>query len=136
MEREAQKKYIQLQIMKQQFTSFVEQKSMLDEKTSEVATTISALEKMETISTGDEMWSSVGSGAFVRSDVKDTASILMSVGAGVVVRKPREESITMLQGRLKELIDLDKELLAEMSKLAQQISKLEPEVERLVEQEK
>lgn len=133
VEKELRKKYTQLQLMKQQLSAFVEQKNMLDEKMAEISQTIGALEHLESVGTGDEIWSPLGSGAFVRSDIKDTETVLVSVGAGIVIRKGKDASVEILKSRLDELSTIDKELFREMAGLAEQVGKLEPEVEKLAE---
>ena len=62
-----QEKYIELQILKQQVSSLIEQKHAIDERENELNVTLAALRKLDTVKKGDEMWSSIGSGAFVRS---------------------------------------------------------------------
>ncbi|MBI4174367.1 MAG: hypothetical protein HY517_01880, partial [Candidatus Aenigmarchaeota archaeon] len=61
-EQEMQEKYIELQILKQQIGSYVEQKQALDEKENEISTTIEALKALPKIKRGEEMWSNLGSG--------------------------------------------------------------------------
>lgn len=135
MNKDLEKKYIQLQMLKQQLNAFLEEKSLLNEKISEMVVTIDALSKLGSIGKGNEIWSSFGSGAFVRSDIKDVERVLISIGAGIVVHESKEKAVDILQGKLNELGAFDSEIVAEINKMSSMISELEPEVQRLAEEE-
>ncbi len=135
MNKDLEKKYIQLQMLKQQMNAFIEEKNLLNEKISELVMTIDALKKLGSIGKGNEIWSSFGSGAFVRSDIKDVEQVLISIGAGVVVRESKERAVDILHGKLSELSVFDSEIVAEVNKMSSMIAELEPEVQRLAEQE-
>lgn len=133
---ELQTKYIQMQLLRQQFKEMAEQRNALIERVGELQTTIDALEKLDSVKTGSEMWSSIGSSAFVRSDIKDIDSVLIGVGAGVVVRKTRTQAASVLGKRMDDLRAVDNELLEEIAKFAQAIEVVEQQVEKLAEQVK
>ncbi|MCX6819599.1 MAG: prefoldin subunit alpha [Candidatus Aenigmarchaeota archaeon] len=135
MEKELQRKYLQLQLMKQQMNALLEEKIMLNERITELVSTIDAVKKLEHVRKGQEIWSPLGSAAFLDSDVKDTSKILIGVGAGVILKKTREDAIAILQSRLDEIDAIDKELITEINKYNNQLSVLEPEVQRLAEAE-
>jgi len=133
-QEELQHKYIELQILKQQISQYVEQKQALDEKQGEMNATIEALRKIDTIKEGDEMWSSLGSSTFVRSDIKDTKKVLVAVGAGVVTKKPVERAIEILESRVKDLDALSTQIVEQANALLERINELEPQVQKLMEQ--
>lgn len=134
-QEEFQAKYIQLQVLKQQLAAFIEEKNVIDEKYNEMNVTIDALHKMEDVTNGEEIWSSIGSGAFVRSDIKDIEKVLVAIGAGVVVRERRERAIEILQERLDQLTNLNHEIITEATKFSRAIHQLEKEVELLAHQQ-
>ncbi|MBI4170175.1 MAG: prefoldin subunit alpha [Candidatus Aenigmarchaeota archaeon] len=131
-DKELQKKYLMLQILKQQLSALLEEKNALNEKVAEIATTIQALEKLADVKKGEEMWSSLGSGAFARSDIKDTENVLVAVGAGVVVKETKERGIEILKLRLDHLQKLDAELVAEINKFGEQAANVEEELQHAV----
>ena len=133
-QEELQHKYIELQILKQQISQYVEQKQALDEKQGEMNATIEALRKIDTIKEGDEMWSSLGSSTFVRSDIKDTKKVLVAVGAGVVTKKPVERAIEILESRVKDLDALSTQIVEQANALLERINALEPQVQKLMKQ--
>ena len=126
MSKELEKKYIQLQMLRQQFNAFVEEKNLLNEKVSELVVTIDALSKLGSIKQGDEIWSSLGSGAFVRSDIKDIEKVLIGIGAGIIVKEEKNNALEILHNRLSELSGIDSEMVAEINKLGRIITHLSP----------
>ncbi len=132
---ELQKKYITLQIAKQQLESMLEQKNTLEKRMGELAATTEALEELEKVKKGEDIWSTLGSGAFVQSSLKDAGNVLVSVGAGVAIKKDREEAVAILKERIGELNELGEELIRLLSRHAEQTSLLETEVQKLAEKE-
>jgi len=135
MQRELQRKYVQMQLLKQQMNALLEEKLLVDEKVSEIVTTIDALQNLGKVKKGDEIWSGLGSGSFMRSDVKDIDRVLISVGAGILIKEERSRAIDILQSRLNELNKIDRDLIAEINKFSDNINKLEPEIQRLAKEE-
>ncbi len=130
-EKELQTKYIQYQLLRQQLTAFSEEKALIDEKINELNATIDALHKLEDAKKGGEIWSPLGSGSFVRSDIKDVEKVMIAIGAGAVVRETRERAIEIFQGRLEELNKLQSDILRELEIIARTVQRLEPELEML-----
>ncbi len=130
-EREMQSKYVQYQMMKQQLNLLVERKNAVDEQINELNSTINALNKLEKIRNGEEIWSPLGSGSFVRSDIKDTEKVMIAIGAGVVTQEERTRAIEILQGRLDEFNTAHGDIIADIQNLGEAVGKLESELERL-----
>ena len=130
-----QEKYIELQILKQQVSSLIEQKHAIDERENELNVTLAALRKLDTVKKGDEMWSSIGSGAFVRSDIKDIEKVLVAIGAGLVVKESVPKSIEILELRLHEFSDINSEVVQQINTLVSRMSKLETELQKIAGKE-
>ena len=133
LEKELQRKYLQMQLYKHQLNAYIEEKNKIDARVEEFKMTIGALEQLDKMKKGDEIWSPLGSNAFVMSDIKDTKNVLINVGAGVVIKSTKEHSIEILQSRLDELNEVNKSLTAEIVKYSEEVGKLEPEVQRLAQ---
>jgi len=130
-----QEKYIELQILKQQVSSLIEQKHAIDERENELNVTLAALRKLDTVNKGNEMWSSIGSGAFVRSDIKDIEKVLVAIGAGLVVKESVPKSIEILELRLHEFSDINNEVVQQINTLVSRMSKLETELQKIAGKE-
>ena len=133
-EREVQKKYIMLQMMKQQLNALAEQKNLINEKIAELAVSIDALKKLKNVKKGQNIMTTLGSNVFVSADIQDTENVLVNIGNGILARKSREDAIVFLGLRMTEIGDIDKELTSEINKYVEEIQRLEPELQRMVEQ--
>lgn len=133
--KELQTKYIQLQMMKQQMATFAEQKQLVDEKSSELIIALDTLNKLRDIKKGTEIWNPVGGSVFVASGIMDVDKVLVGIGAGIVLKKLRTAAIDILQLRLNELTELDKNIITEIRNFSQQAERLETEVQQLAEKE-
>lgn len=134
--RELQAKYFQYQILKQQMAAYLEEKTIIDERINELNMTIDALHKMDDVKNNQEMWSSLGSGAFVRSDIKDVQKVMISLGAGIVSKETKERCIEILQSRLEEITKIEHDMMTDLTNISQAIQKLEPELELLAHRAK
>ena len=134
-QHELQEKYMELQILKQQINSYVEQKQAVDEKVGELSSTIDALKSLPAVKKGEEMWSSLGSGTFVRSDIKDVEKVLVAIGAGIVTKETLPKAIEILESRAKELNNISEEIVKQANSLVERINELEPQFEKLAEEQ-
>ena len=133
-EREVQKKYIMLQMMKQQLNTLAEQKNLINERIAELAVSIDALKKLKDVKEGQNIMTTLGSNVFVSADIRDTEKVLVNIGNGILARKSREDAISFLDLRMNEIGDIDKELTSEINKYVEEIQRLEPELQKMVEQ--
>ncbi len=130
-EQELQAKYVQYQVLRQQLAAYLEEKTIMDTRLNELNVTIDALHRLDEIKKGDEMWSQLGSGAFIRSDIKDVDKVMISIGAGIVVKETMPRCIEILQSRLEEINSIYNEMASEITKISSVLEKLEPQLEML-----
>jgi prefoldin alpha subunit len=128
-----QRKYMQLQMIKQQLQIYAEEKKLIDEKVNELAITLDALQKLGTVSAGDEMWTPIGSGGYVSASMKDLDNVLIGIGAGIFIREKREVAIERMQKILEEISALNNNVVSEMTKFAKQGEALEMEIQQLAQ---
>src|SRR3989338_9302754 len=133
--QELQEKYLELQVLKQQISNYVEQKQAVDEKIAELNASIAALKALPNVKKGEEMWSSLGSGTFVRSDIKDVEKVLVAIGAGIVTKETLPKAIEILESRAKELNNISEEIVKQANSLVERINELEPQFEKLAEEQ-
>src|SRR3989338_7770528 len=132
-EKELQKKYMYSQILRQQATSLMEEKQMIDSRINEINITKGAITMIGELKKDNLMWSPLGSGAFIIAEVADTDKILVSAGAGTLIKTSRERAIAILDSRLKELEDADGHVSTELGKFISQIGTVDKEMKEMVE---
>ena len=131
-QKELQKKYMTMQIFKQQISALLEEKMALDNKINEVSMTIDAVKKMKEIKDSEEIWSSLGSGTYVRADIKDIDHVTINIGSNLFMHKDTEEAIKILERRLSELKEVDEEMVSEINKFGDYVVNLESELQKYV----
>ena len=79
------------------------------------------------------MWTPLGSGAFVKSTIKDTENVLVAVGAGAAVHEPRSHAINVLDERKKELETLSSEIMGKILELSEAAESIETDLNKIIE---
>lgn len=131
-EQDIQRKYIQLQMLRQYATAMSEEKAMLEARLNELMVTLNAVQSLKEAKKGEEIWSGLGSESFVMSDIKDTENIIVGIGAGVFVRAPRQRGLDILAERRVEMEKLNRQLAEELNGLGSQMMHLEGELQKEV----
>lgn len=131
--QEIQRKYIQVQMLRQYLTAMAEEKAKVDEKTNEATLTAIAMRKLKEQPKGQEMWSAFGSDVFVMSDIKDREKVIVGIGAGVFVKKDVDEAVATIEHRKGELEKIGTSLAEEALRLQAELMRLEPELQALAE---
>jgi len=129
--KELQRKYMQFQLARQYMAALMEQKNAIEAKIAEMAMTVDSMRTLKKVKKSEEMWSTLGSDVFVTSDVKDTSTAIVAIGAGVYAKKPMDEAIKTIEIRHAELTEVERQLVAELESLNKQLAKLEPEIQAM-----
>ena len=132
-QQELQEKFIQLQVMKQQAQSYLEEKQKVDSALTELTMTLEAMKKLKGTKTNNEIWPTLGSGTFIKGEITDASNIMVGVGAGIVVKKTLADATEVMEKRVADMRKVDDELMGELTKIVETIQSLEPEVEKLAE---
>ncbi|MFH1631310.1 MAG: prefoldin subunit alpha [Candidatus Aenigmatarchaeota archaeon] len=128
-----QKKYMQFQMLKQQITALMEEKTKMDNAVTEMSMTIDAISKIKNIKEGEEMWSTLGSGAFVRSNILNKEKVLIDIGMGMYAKKDLDNAIEVLQNRLDEIIKVSGDITSTITKMDSEMRAVETEMQKLSE---
>lgn len=74
----------------------------------------------------------VGAGSFMHAEIKKTDEIIMSVGAGMAIKKSAEEAKETLTSQKEELNDSLDKMLKNLQKISQIVAQLSPQAEELM----
>ena len=74
----------------------------------------------------------VGAGSFMNAEIKKTDEVIMSVGAGVAIKKSTEEAKETLATQKEELNDSLDKMMANLQKISQIVAQLSPQAEELM----
>ena len=74
----------------------------------------------------------VGAGSFMNAEIKKTDEVIMSVGAGVAIKKSAEEAKKTLASQKDELNDSLDKMMSNLQKISQIVAQLSPQAEELM----
>lgn len=75
----------------------------------------------------------VGAGSFIKAELKNTDEVIMSVGAGVAIKKRFEDASQSINTQKEDLNKALNRMLENLQKLSDIIVKLSPQAEELMQ---
>ena len=129
MDGDMQAKYMQFQMLENHLKALEKERVILIGKIEELYATIKTLEEVKNLKNGDELMISLGSGSFIPGKLGDNSKILLSLGAGIVIKKAIPDAVEILNERIEEMKKSEKELELELRNVSEQLNKLVPELE-------
>lgn len=128
------KKYVEFQVLNQQIQQSQQQLQMLSQQVQELKNLSANLSEISKTGKSSEMYTNLGVGVHLKSKVEDIKHLLVNVGAGILVKKTPEETITIVNKQITELdkfcINLDKNVREQIQKaetLKQELAKAQEE---------
>ena len=131
-EEELQRYANLIEYYKNQLQTFETQFSYLQATIVDYTQAKITIEKLSEAKKGSELLVPLGGGTFTYATAKNTSRILTDVGAGIVIEKTPEESISIIQKRIETLEQSQKNLSAMSQQIQQQIDDLSNKAERLL----
>ncbi len=131
-QEELQKILIELENYKRQLEILEKEDHLMDSTLLELNSTQRALEAVKKNKPGKEILVPLGSGSYIKGELKDTEKVLIGVGAGVSIEKTVEEAGKTLQEREKTLTKSREELQKKATELNDKILELNSQAEELI----
>ena len=119
---------MELQLAMQQGKQMQQQAQIIEEQLQQLA---KAKEITEKIGMDKELILPITPGVFVKAKLVDP-SIFVNVGAGITVKKTKEETTKLITEQLNELKKYQQELLAQIQDINLKAKKIEKEVQKLM----
>jgi prefoldin alpha subunit len=129
-EEELRRKAIQFQLLQAHLGELSKKQELVAERLNELSRAKTALEELETVKPGDTVMIPLGGDNFVQGKITDAKSILVSIGSGVAVKKPKQAAAEILDSRVTELDGLLNGLIAEAQAVSAQLARMRTELER------
>ncbi len=127
--KHAEEHYIQLQQIDEQIKMIENEVRVLEQRSLEMLKLRDSLKDMHDIQKA-KAFSSLGMGIYAESEVKDTKSFLVNVGAGVVLKKSSKETEDLIDKKLKEIENLNSELTQNIQMLGVNASAIQKELQK------
>jgi len=133
VKKAVEEKYMMLQLMASQIRELEKELETLQQRGEEFSGLKASLRKLSGVSVGSKSFSSLGMGTYVESEIKNTGSILVNVGAGVFVKKTAREAEDIVSRQTEQLDTVAGQLTHNIATLAQRAQELESEIQELVQ---
>lgn len=128
---EFQKKLAQFQMLQANMQALQEREHVIAQRFAELQETKQTIDELKTVKNNDETLIPLGTGNFISGKVLDSENVLVGLGAGVAIRKSREEAKKILDSRIQEMQNVVQDMSLQMQAITQEMQKLQPEIERL-----
>lgn len=133
-EEELQKILFELENSRRQLDAITKQMQVLDLTLNELNSTQNALNSLRENKSGKEMFVPIGSGSYIKAELKDNEKVLIGLGARISIEKSVEEAKRILEEREKNLSKTMENLQEKAIELNNKITRLTPTAERLVQE--
>ena len=120
-------KYQQIQQQLEQVQDFIDQ---VDENISEMEETIEAVNDLEDQEEGSDILVPIGSGAFIKGQLKDNETIVTNIGGEAFEEKDLDSAESLLEDRRKEFVETKEELQETVEDLQGQMQQLKGQIQQ------
>jgi len=102
---ELQRMYFEAENYRRQLESISAQIQVVDAAMAETESAMIALDSLKEAKAGDGILVPIGSGSFIKGEIKDKESVIIGIGAGISVEKNVSEAKKILEAREKDMKD-------------------------------
>lgn len=135
-QKELQTKYIELQLLDQQIRQIQQQLTAIDTQVLELERLEQSLKEVNNTKEGTEILVPLGSGTFVKADIKNNKEVLMNVGANTIVNKKIEDALDLINKQTEELKKIISQIELNLSQVTIRAQILQSELEDSLKLEK
>ncbi|MAG20307.1 prefoldin subunit alpha [archaeon] len=133
MKEQAQQKYIEVQVLEQQLKQNQKNLEIMHQQMLELNAISESLVELKKTKKGQEMLVPLGSGIFVKSELKDNNEILTNVGSDVVISKTSAEAKTFIKKQTEFVTGMISKTEQEMQSSVVKYQELKEELQGMVE---
>lgn len=102
-ENKLKEKYTEFQMLEQTLSHMNQRKSTIENQLNEFLSLQESLDNLKESDNNSPMYSPLGSGVFIKSEVKDTNNVLVNIGSNIAVERSVEDSKKLIDKQTSEL---------------------------------
>ena len=121
-----------LEMYKDQIESLANQSQIIQAMIEEYNRTKITLDKISNVEDGTEVLVSIGGGAFVNANIKDTKKIVYNIGAEVMVEKTIDDAIRGIDERIDLLYNNLQKVIETTQKLEEAATQISEKVQEMI----
>lgn len=133
-EKQAQEMYMEYQMLDQSIKKMQAQLEAITNQLMEAASTNNAIDELDKIKSGREIFVPISSGIFIKATIKETSDLLVNVGAGAVVQKGRASAKKLVQTQIEEMKKIHERMVSELEKMAGRAGEIEQALQKTMPQ--
>ncbi|MEM0023118.1 MAG: prefoldin subunit alpha [Thermofilaceae archaeon] len=101
---------------------------LLNASINEIAAARRALEETQNLNEGDELLVPLGAGVFVRVKLANKSSVVVTIGANIMIEKNVDEALKIVGSREQQIRDALQRSMAEYQALLNRLQELEQQI--------
>nr|WP_294999844.1 prefoldin subunit alpha [uncultured Methanobrevibacter sp.] len=120
----------EINVYRQQAELIQQQLELIQASIAEVDALFATLEDIEG-KESVEAFVPVGAGSFIKGELKSTDEIIVSIGAGIAVKKDADGAREILEGQKEQLLDSRDKMLANLQQVTDMVGNLQAQAEQI-----
>lgn len=105
----------------------------VDSSLAELRSVSSALKEISQRKEKSEVFLPIGAGSFMKGKIEDNKNVILSIGAGIAVKKNLKDATAYIEKKISELEDIKNERSKNFEEVVKKLSELSPTVEKIIE---
>lgn len=111
---------VEIRVLESSYNQFTARQNLLERALLESRAALDAIKGLTGVPT--EVLTQIGGGALLRSQPPSTDRVLVSIGANVVVEKPRDEAVAILEERSREFEKTIMSIIGQRNEIAERLN--------------
>jgi len=112
---------VELRVLEQTYNEFTSRQNLLERALLESRAALDAIKGLAEQPV-KEILTQIGGGAMLRSPTPSAEKVMVAVGSGVVIEKPRDEAVALLEERSRDLEKSIVSLIGQRNEIAQRLN--------------
>lgn len=129
-QEKVKQKYLEIQLLQQHLQEVQQQLQIFEQQSTELERINEGLESVQK-EKKKQMFSQLGAGVFLQTELKDNKNVIMNVGSDIFVSKPINEAMELIKKNITETEKIIKKIKEQLSKAQPQLSSLQHELREL-----
>ena len=130
-ETKLKEKYMEFQMLEQSLAHLNQKKASIENQMNEFVSLQESLDSLKNSKDHSPMFSPLGSGVFIKSELKDSKNVLVNIGSNIAIERTVEDSKELVEKQMTELRGILIKLESEIGKGLEKGNALSAELAKL-----
>ncbi len=130
---QSREKYLEFQLLMQQFQQLQQNQTALEKHIKDLFNLKANLETVSNLNSNSESLIPLGSGIFLKGELKDTETVVINVGVGICVEKTVEEAKETVSNQLNEVTVVLEQINEDLEETKHKLMDLQNELQSMNE---